>query len=120
MKIMKENDWEKQKDRPEIKPYYLVKHELYQTKGLLFRCRQIVIPEKLQKQAIIAAHSLGHFGMTRTKQMLQAKYWFPRLNSMFVANMFSLVSFAGMTLNKCAILQIGTLTGCPLCRESHP
>ena len=82
MKIMKENDWEKQKDRPEIKPYYLVKHELYQTKGLLFRCRQIVIPEKLQKQVIIAAHSLGHFGMTRTKQMLRAKYWFPRLNSM--------------------------------------
>ena len=63
------NDWEGQKNRPEIKPYYLVKHELYQTKGLLFRCRQIVIPEKLQKQVIIAAHSLGHFGMTRTKQM---------------------------------------------------
>ena len=82
MKIMRENDWERQKDKPEIKPYYLVKHELYQTKGLLFRCRQIIIPEKLQKQVIIAAHSLGHFGMTRTKQMLRAKYWFPRLNSM--------------------------------------
>ena len=65
MKIMKENDWERQKDRPEIKPYYLVKHD--QTKGLLLRCKQIVIPEKLQKQVIIAAHSLGHFGMTRTK-----------------------------------------------------
>ena len=25
---------------------------------------------------------MGHFGMTRTKQMLRAKYWFPRLNSM--------------------------------------
>ena len=35
-------------------------------------------------------------------------------------NMLSLVSLAGMTLNKCAILQIGTLTGGPLCRESHP
>ena len=22
---------------------------------------------------------MGHFGMTRTKQMLRAKYWFPRL-----------------------------------------
>ena len=82
MKIMKENDWERQKDGPEIKPYYLVKHELYQTKGLLLRCKQIVIPEKLQKQVIIAAHSLGHFGMTRTKQMPRAKYWFPQLNSM--------------------------------------
>ena len=35
-------------------------------------------------------------------------------------NMLSLVSFAGMILNKCAILQIGMLTGGPLCRESHP
>ena len=35
IKIMKENDWERQKYRPEIKPYYLVKHEFYQTKGLL-------------------------------------------------------------------------------------
>ena len=35
-------------------------------------------------------------------------------------NMLSLVSFAGMTLNKCAVLQNRTLTGGPLCRESHP
>ena len=28
-------------------------------------------------------------------------------------------SFAGMTLDKCIILQIRTLTGCPLCKESH-
>ena len=35
-------------------------------------------------------------------------------------NMLSLVLFAGMTLDKCAFLQIGTLTGGPLCRESHP
>ena len=34
--------------------------------------------------------------------------------------MLSLVSFAGMTLDKCAVLRIGTLTGGPLCRESHP
>ena len=31
-----------------------------------------------------------------------------------------LVSFAGMTLDKCIILRIETLTGCPLCRKSHP
>ena len=35
-------------------------------------------------------------------------------------NMLSLVSIAGMTLDKCIVLRIGTLTGCPLCRESHP
>ena len=35
-------------------------------------------------------------------------------------NMLSLVSFAGMTLHKCAVLQIGTFSGGPLCRKSHP
>ena len=35
-------------------------------------------------------------------------------------NTLSLVSFAGMTQDKCIVLRIGTLTGCPLCRESHP
>ena len=34
--------------------------------------------------------------------------------------MLSLVSLAGMTLDKCAVLRIGTLTGAPLCRENHP
>ena len=37
-----------------------------------------------------------------------------------MSNTLSLVSFAGMTLDKCIVLRIGTLTGCPLCRESHP
>ena len=30
------------------------------------------------------------------------------------------MSFAGKTLDKCIILQIRTLTGCPLCKESQP
>ena len=34
--------------------------------------------------------------------------------------MLSLVSFAGMTLNKCAVLCIGTLTGGPVQGESPP
>ena len=38
----------------------------------------------------------------------------------FCPNMLSLVSCAGMTLNKCAVLWIATLTVGPLCRESRP
>ena len=34
--------------------------------------------------------------------------------------MLSLVSFAGMTLNKCAVLWIGTLTGGPVQVELPP
>ena len=44
----------------------------------------------------------------------------PRGGKFRSPNMLSLVSFAGMTLDKCIVLRIGTLTGCPLCRESHP
>ena len=33
-------------------------------------------------------------------------------------NTLSLVQFAGMTLDKCIVLWIGMLTGCPLCSES--
>ena len=60
-------------------PYHLVRHELPRTKGPILRCNQIVIPEKL---SIKDALCLGHFGVTRTTQMLRAKYWFSRLNSM--------------------------------------
>ena len=44
----------------------------------------------------------------------EEKFWYP--------NMLSLVSFAGMTLNKTSgnVLRLGTLTGGPLCREGHP
>ena len=35
-------------------------------------------------------------------------------------NTLCLVPFAGLTLDKCASLQIRTVTGRPLCRESHP
>ena len=35
-------------------------------------------------------------------------------------NTLSLVSFAGMELDKSIELRMGTLTGCALCRESNP
>ena len=32
-KRMKQNDWEQHNNRPEIKPFYLVRHELFRAKG---------------------------------------------------------------------------------------
>ena len=40
--------------------------------------------------------------------------------SFWCRNMLSLVSFAGMTLNKCAVLWIGTVTRGPVQGESPP
>ena len=45
---------------------------------------------------------------------------FPLVSWVRCPNTLSLVSFAGMTLYKCIVLRMGALTGCPLCRESHP
>ena len=75
-RIVKE-DWEKYKKDHDINQYYSIKEELYVVDGLIFRLNQIIIPEKLRKSVIKTAHSLGHLGMTKTKQMLRQKYWFP-------------------------------------------
>ena len=45
-------------------------------------------------------------------RLAEETFWCP--------NMLSLVSFAGMTLNKCAVLWIGMLTGGPVQGESPP
>ncbi len=74
-------DWEKYKKTEEIAPFYMVRDELYSVDGVIFKLQQIVIPRALQRQVVKAAHSMGHFGMTKTKSMLRNRYWFPRLNS---------------------------------------
>ena len=43
-----------------------------------------------------------------------------RRGTISVSEHVSLMSFAGMTLNKCAVLRSGMLTWDPLCRDSHP
>ncbi|MCG8047363.1 MAG: DDE-type integrase/transposase/recombinase, partial [Candidatus Thiodiazotropha taylori] len=78
-RILKE-DWEKYRRDHDINQFYSMKDELFVIDGLIFRLNQIVIPEKLQQSVIKAAHSLGHLGMTKTKQMLRHKYWFPEMN----------------------------------------
>lgn len=75
-------DWERYRKDTDIVPFYNIRHELYVMKGLIFRFNQIVIPTCLQHKVIKAAHSLGHMGITKTKQMLREKYWFPELNKM--------------------------------------
>ena len=44
----------------------------------------------------------------------------PREEKFQCQNMLSLVSFAGMTLNKCAVLWFRMLTGCPLWSGESP
>ena len=80
-------------------------------KLLLFSHRIICFPRK-RGISVVSALASGARGPRFDPRSRRGKFR--------CLNTLSLVSFAGMTLNKCAVLWIGTLTGCPLCRESHP
>ena len=79
---IRNEDWEQHRKDPDIAPFYGIRHELYAVDDLIFRMNQIIIPTNLQRKVIKAAHHLGHLGMTKTKQMLREKYWFPAMNHM--------------------------------------
>ncbi len=53
--------------------FLLVRSKLYAVEDVVFRLNQIVIPRNLQKKVVKSAHSLGHFGMSRTKRMFREK-----------------------------------------------
>lgn len=74
--------WEQIKKDPDIAPYYSIKDQVYIAEGLIFRLDKIIIPPKLRRKTIKAAHSMGHLGMTKMKQMMRNKYWFPEMNTM--------------------------------------
>ena len=76
------SDWERNKKDKDISPYYHIRNELYVAEGLVFRLNQIIVPRTLQEKVIKAAHNMGHLGMTKTKQILREKYWFPTMNYM--------------------------------------
>ena len=46
---------------------------------------------KLQRTVIKASHSLCHLGMTKTKQILRQKYWFPQMNKMVEHNSWTVL-----------------------------
>ncbi|KAJ8045060.1 hypothetical protein HOLleu_07986 [Holothuria leucospilota] len=76
------NDWDQYKKDPDIMPFYHIRDELYEAEGLVFRLHQIIIPTSLQRKVVKVAHNMGHLGMTKTKKMLRAKYWFPGLGTL--------------------------------------
>ena len=79
---IQKNDWDQWRKDPDITPYSAIRQELYVAEELVFRLHQIVLPQKLRMKAIRAAHKMGHFGITKTKQMLRERYWFPEMNQL--------------------------------------
>ena len=77
-----QNDWEEFRKDEDIKPFYPIRQQLYIAKDIIFRLECIVIPSTLRRKVIHTAHKMGHLGMTKTKQLLREKYWFPEMNRM--------------------------------------
>lgn len=75
-------DWENYRRDPDIMPFYHIRQELYEVEGVILRENKIVVPASVQRKVVKTAHKLGHLGVTKTKQMLREKYWFPTMNSL--------------------------------------
>ena len=76
---MKTGKWTK--TDPDLKPYFDLRAELYMADGLILRTDIIIPPESLRDRIIQIAHKQGHLGISKTKELLRRKYWFPGMNS---------------------------------------
>ena len=55
--------------------------ELHMAEGSILRGDRIIPPESLRDKIIRIAHKQGHLGISKTKEMLRWKYWFPTMTS---------------------------------------
>ncbi|XP_061190233.1 uncharacterized protein K02A2.6-like [Saccostrea echinata] len=60
--------------------YIAVKNELCSIGKVILRGTRIVIPTSLREKVLTAAHE-GHQGITKTKQRLREKGWWPKIDS---------------------------------------
>ena len=72
--------WPTPNTYPDVKLYCDIKDELTSTQnGIILRSHRICVMKNLQKEVVDLAHH-GHQGMTRTKQLLREKVWFPGID----------------------------------------
>ena len=67
------NEWSQE---VELKPYKQVKYELCSKGGIILKDGKIVIPTKLRKRVLAISHET-HMGITKTKELLKQKVWWP-------------------------------------------
>ena len=63
-----------------LKPYIEIQAELYQAEEVVLRLDKIIPPESLREKIIRIAHKQGHLGLSKTKEMIRHKYWWPGMN----------------------------------------
>ena len=75
-------NWEEAKQF--LKPYYKIRDELFVADGVIMRMDRIVPPQSLRQRIIQSAHKQGHLGVSKTKEMIRRKYWFPGMNTRII------------------------------------
>ena len=70
-------------NRQELAIVHSVRTELTvcENDDVLLKSTRIIIPASLRKRAIDLAHE-GHQGLTKTKQLIRGKNWFPSIDAM--------------------------------------
>lgn len=63
----------------DVSQYQQIKQELSISNGVILRGTRIVVPEKVQSQMVMLAHS-GHQGIVKTKRFLRDSVWFPGID----------------------------------------
>ncbi|XP_015749500.1 PREDICTED: uncharacterized protein K02A2.6-like [Acropora digitifera] len=63
----------------DVSQYQQIKLELSISNGVILRGTRIVVPEKVQSQMVMLAHS-GHQGIVKTKRFLRDSVWFPGID----------------------------------------
>ena len=77
VQCMEVNDWV---GTGELARYRAVRDELMYKNGIVMRGERIVLPQALRDRAVRLAHAT-HMGLTKTKQYLRAKLWWPGLDA---------------------------------------
>ncbi len=68
------------KTDPALKPYFDLRGELHM-EGVIQKIDRIIPPESLRDKIVQIAPKQGHLGISKTKEMVRRKYWFPAINS---------------------------------------
>ncbi|KAL9987542.1 hypothetical protein ACROYT_G001867 [Oculina patagonica] len=78
MKALETGKWDR--NDPDLTPFFDLSAEMYVSGGVLLRLDRIIPPESLRDKISTVAHKQGHLGISKTKELIRRKYWFPNMN----------------------------------------
>lgn len=79
--VIQTGNWKKNQKNEMIKPYLNVAEELSVINGVVLRLERIILPRRLRARVVQIAHQAGgHLGISKLKERLRSKYWYPQMD----------------------------------------